>query len=218
MIKAVLFDFDGTLVDSERFHHTCASELLGPYGISFDFDYYLENFAGIPLPENAKTIVDRFQPDITPEEIVSEYESYSYERMKTYEFPLMPYALEAIKFFSSKGIPMAIATGSRREDVDMIISKTGIGAYFEFEVTRSEVIKSKPDPETYQVCIDRFGFSRDEYLVFEDTPNGSKSAKAAELTCWAVQATVSKHKNLNIADRIYLTLEDAIKDLKTNQT
>ena len=64
--------------------------------------------------------------------------------------------------------------------------------------------KSKPDPESYNICVEKLGLSKDECLVFEDTLNGVKSAMAAGITCYAIQNNVRAHQKLKIADQLFL--------------
>nr|WP_221284599.1 HAD family hydrolase [Mucilaginibacter sp. SP1R1] len=76
-------------------------------------------------------------------------------------------------------------------------------------ITRTEVTKSKPDPESYNVCRDLLGLEKEDCLVFEDTVNGIRSAKAALLTCYAIQSNTDEHHKLNIADQLFLDLREA---------
>jgi HAD superfamily hydrolase (TIGR01509 family) len=121
----------------------------------------------------------------------------------------MPYVTEVLDFFESKSLTMALVTSSPRKDVDAIFERNGLGKYFKLIITRSEVTKSKPDPESYNVCVEKLGLAKDGCLAFEDTINGLKSAKAAGLTCIVIQSNTEAHPNLKIADQLFLDFREA---------
>lgn len=208
-LKALLFDLDGTLIDSEYFHYELWNEILEESGGKLTYEEWLKNHAGIPLPKNAQTLIDRFNIQTPLPELIERREALTLERLKTKDVILMPYVTEVLDFFESKGLTMALVTSSPRKDVDAIFERNGLGKYFKLIITRSEVTKSKPDPESYNVCVEKLGFAKDECLAFEDTINGLKSAKAAGLTCIVIQSNTEEHPNLSIADRLFLDFREA---------
>lgn len=104
---------------------------------------------------------------------------------------------------------MALVTASKRPDVDEMFQKNGLGKFFKLLITRSDVKNSKPDPESYLLAVEKLGFAQEECLVFEDTLNGLKAAKAAGLTCFVIQGNVDDHEKLAAADQIFLNFEEA---------
>lgn len=120
----------------------------------------------------------------------------------------MPYVAEILDFFRDKKLKLAIVTSSPRKDVEAVLEKNGLGKYFQLIITRSDVIKSKPVPESYTMCREQLGLSVDECLAFEDTSTGVKSAKAAGLTCYAIQSNNEEHARLDLADKLFLNFED----------
>ncbi len=207
-LKALLFDLDGTLIDSEYFHYELWNEILAEWGGKLTYEEWLKNHAGIPLPKNAQTLIHRFNIPIPLQELIERREALTLERLKTKDVNLMPYVTEVMDFFESKGLTMALVTSSPRKDVDAIFERNGLDKYFKLIITRSEVTKSKPDPESYNVCVEKLGFTKDECIAFEDTINGLKSAKAAGLTCFVIQSNTEEHPNLNIADRLFLDFRE----------
>jgi HAD superfamily hydrolase (TIGR01509 family) len=111
---------------------------------------------------------------------------------------------------------IALVTSSPRQDVEAVFERNGLGKYFSLIITRTEVTKSKPDPESYNVCREKLGLAKEDCLVFEDTINGIKSAKAAQLTCYAIQSNTDEHHKLNIADKLFLDLLAAKNHLIEN--
>jgi len=208
-IKALLFDLDGTLIDSEKFHFDCWNEFLHPYGVTLELKDWLTNYAGIPLPQNAKTLIDRYKIDTDLADFIAKREQLTYEGFKTKDITLMPFALEFVQFFYEKRLTLAVVTASPRVDVEAVFERNGLAKYFKLFITRTDVSKSKPDPESYNVCVERLGLQKDECLVFEDTVNGVKSAMAAGITCYAIQNNIRAHLKLKIADELFLSFANA---------
>ena len=208
-IKALLFDLDGTLIDSEKFHFDCWNEFLHPYGVTLELKDWLTNYAGIPLPQNAKTLIDRYKIDADLTDFIAKREQLTYEGFKTKDIALMPFALEFVQFFYEKRLTLAVVTASPRVDVEAVFERNGLAKYFKLFITRTDVSKSKPDPESYNACVERLSLQKDECLVFEDTVNGVKSAMAAGITCYAIQNNVRAHLKLKIADELFLSFANA---------
>ncbi|QIL39969.1 HAD family phosphatase [Pedobacter sp. HDW13] len=216
-IKALLFDLDGTLIDSEKFHFDCWNTFLCPYNVQIDFKDWLSNYAGIPLPKNAKTIIGRYKIDEDLDGFINRREKVTFEGFRTTDIRLMPHALEFVQFAYEKGLTLAVVTASPKLDVEAVFERNGLAKYFRLFITRSDVSKSKPDPESYNLCVERLGLQKDECLVFEDTINGVKSAMAAGITCFAVQANVRAHQKLRVADQLFLNMAYAQKYIIENE-
>ena len=208
-IKALLFDLDGTLIDSEKFHFDCWNEFLCDYEVTLDFKDWLTNYAGIPLPQNAKTIIDRYKINDDLNDFIDRREVITFNGFKTKDIELMPHALEFIQYFYEQGLTLAVVTASPRIDVEAVFERNGLAKYFKLFVTRTDVSKSKPDPESYHICVELLGLEKEECIVFEDTVNGVKSAMAAGITCFAIQNNVRAHQKLKIADQLFLNFAHA---------
>jgi HAD superfamily hydrolase (TIGR01509 family) len=213
-LKAVLFDLDGTLIDSEYFHYSCWMDILGTFDINVSYEEWAMTYAGHPLPENCKKIKETFRLDIPLQELMDWRERLSREGFSTKDIRLMPYAAETLEYFKSKGLKIALVTASPRDNVKIIFERNGLGHYFDAMVTRSDVELSKPDPESYLKAVEQLGVEKDACLAFEDTLNGLSAAKGADVACYAIQHDVSQHALLSIADKIFLSLDEAIKDLE----
>jgi len=215
--KALLFDLDGTLVDSEHFHFNTWNELLAESNVQLEYEDFLNNYAGIPLPGNAVRLKELYTIDSPLELLISRKEDLTVARLKTSKIELMPYAQDALDFFAGTGVKMALVTASKRPDVDEMFNKNGLGKYFSFLVTRSDVVNSKPDPESYNLAVGKFGLEKSECLVFEDTLNGLRAAKAAGLTCYVIQGNENDHEKLAAADKIFTNFEQAKAYLIENE-
>jgi HAD superfamily hydrolase (TIGR01509 family) len=209
-IKAVIFDFDGTLVDSEYFHFSCWNEALQEFNLKLTYSYYVNNYAGTPTPLNSITLAEKYKLNITPKELSDLKEKITETRIRNEDIKFMPNALSTLKYFYKLKIPIFLVTGSNRSDVDFILEKTGVKKYFKFSITRSEVKKSKPHPESYLKAIEKSNLKPRDFLVFEDTKNGVESAKLSGLKCFAIQEMKKMHKKLELADKIFKNFNEAI--------
>ncbi len=219
MIKAILFDFDGTLVDSESLHFISWNNVLKKYDVNITEEDYLNNFAGIPTPQNASLLMERYGLEKSTQELVDEKESQTILMGSNFDIPFMPFALEIVEIIKRFNVPMAIVTGSPRSEMEPILKKAGIFEYFQYTITRDDVEKSKPDSEPYIKCSELMGFRKDEYLVFEDTWSGIKSAKGASLKCFGIQKSEDLLIKLNKsgADKTFKNLEVAYNYLITSK-
>lgn len=212
-----MFDLDGTLIDSEYFHYSCWMDILGTFEISVSYEDWALTYAGHPLPENCRNIRETFRLDIPLQELMDWRERLSREGFLTKDIRLMPYAAETLEYFKSKGLKIALVTASPRDNVKIIFERNGLGHYFDAMVTRSDVELSKPDPESYLKAVEALGVEQDACVAFEDTLNGLRAAKGAGITCYAIQHDVTQHSVLGIADKIFLSLDEAIKDLEAQE-
>ena len=213
-IKAILFDFDGTLVNSEIIHFQCWNQVLSQYGLAIDYDTYLREVAGIPALEYAESIISKNGFGVPAETMIENAKAIYSGLMSPRDIEFMPYALDSLQYFHEKGFPMALVTGSVRSQVDPILKEKGIKSFFKTSITFDDVANSKPDPEGYLQAVEFLGFDKEEYLVFEDTANGTKAAKAAGLTCYAIQGDAELHQNLSQADKVFLNLKEAVEFLE----
>jgi beta-phosphoglucomutase len=169
MLKAILFDLDGTLIDSEHFYFDCWNEILAEVGAQFTFEDWLENYVGTSVYLNAQKLKDKYGLPDPIDELIARRKQLTIDRFKTTDVSLMPFVVESLEFYRSKGLRMVIATSSQREDVEAIFERNGLGHYFEFMITRSDVENAKPHPESYIRCVERLGIEKHECIVYEDT-------------------------------------------------
>lgn len=209
--KALLFDLDGTLVDSEPFHFGTWNALLAESNVQLEYTDFLKNYAGIPIPGNAARLKELYGIETPIEVLISRKEEMTVAGLQTSVIGLMPHVQETLDFFRSRNIKMALVTASTRNDVNGMFRNNRLDKYFDLMITRTDVTKSKPDPECYNMAVEKLGLEKSECLVFEDTLNGLRAAKAAELTCFAIQHNTDDHEKLSAADKIFLDFK-IVKD------
>ena len=214
MLKAILFDLDGTLIDSEHFYLDSWNEILAEVGAELTYDDWVNNYMGTTAHLNAQKIKDKYGLSASVEELTARRKQITIRLFKSTDVALMPFVPESLEYYRSKGLRMAIATSSQREDVEAIFERNGLGHFFEFMMTRNDVNEAKPHPESYLRCVERLGIDKHECIVFEDTHTGIASAKAAGLTCYAIQSNTNEHHKLMAADKIFTNLSLAMEYLK----
>ncbi|WP_104403123.1 HAD family hydrolase [Vibrio penaeicida] len=194
MLKAILFDHDGTLVDSEEIHYKLLSEILLKYGVSLSYDEYQTNYEGCPLPETAQKLVLNYSLDVSPEEIVVGTKQATELFLADNAFPLIDEARETIMHYHSLGLKIAVVTGAARtEGVLNTIEKYQLSQYISVVVTSDDVKRSKPAPDCYLYAMEKLGVKPEQCVAFEDSLYGCISAVAAGIPCIGVSSMVSQY-------------------------
>lgn len=211
-IKAIIFDFDGTLVNSEFIHFESWRLLLKKeFNINFSEQDYFQNFAGVPTLEISSQVKERYNIQNNVFEIAQKKEGIAQEKVANTTITFMPYALEVIDEVCQLDIPISIVTGSSRDEMEQVLKNAGIFELFDYTITRDDIKNGKPHPEGYLKCVDLMGFGLDEYLVFEDTWTGVTAAKRASLTCFGIQRVKAYRPKLIKAgaDKVFSNLREA---------
>ena len=188
--RAVLFDLDGTLVDSMWIWTEIDIEYLSRFGKPFSKELQ-KDIEGMSFTETAIYFRERFSLPDSIEQIKADWIAMSIDKY-AHEVPLKPYAGEFLKLLKQKGIRTGVATSNYREMVDACVSHLAIGPYLDVICTACEVERGKPYPDIYLYAADRLQTRAADCLVFEDIPAGIKAGKAAGMTVVAVDDAFSR--------------------------
>ncbi len=188
--QAVIFDLDGTLVDSMWMWKSIDIEYLGSFGYDCPPDLQ-KSIEGMSFTETAHYFKRRFQLDSSIEEIKAAWTRMSIDKYRT-QVPLKDGAGRFLDYVKQAGIPMGIATSNGREMVDAVLTSLSIGSYFANITTGCEVAMGKPAPDIYLKVAGHLGVWPEHCLVFEDVPAGIQAGKAAGMTVVAVADEFSK--------------------------
>jgi HAD superfamily hydrolase (TIGR01509 family) len=210
-LRAILYDFDGTLVDSEPIHLRTWNEVLQPYGISVSVNDFNHRYLGAVAPEMARQLVVRNQLDVDPALLAAEKDGRYAKWVQENPLPLMEYARESINAFVLRDMKLACVTGSPRETVALSLKRSGLLEKFNLVVTRDDVTKSKPDPECYLQTLRRLGEPADRAIAFEDSEAGVMSATSAGLVCYGILNQSSKDHDLSRSSRTFPGLQRATR-------
>ena len=199
--KAVIFDLDGTLVDSMWMWKEIDIEFLSHYGYDCPPELQKE-IEGMSFSETAVYFKERFRLKESLEEIKDIWTEMSIDKYR-HEVPLKPGAGEFLRHIDSLGIRAGIATSNGRKMVDAVMESLGIRPYFQVVTTACEVAAGKPAPDIYLKVAKDLGAAPLECLVFEDVPAGILAGKRAGMRVCAVDDAFSKHmepENRRLAD------------------
>lgn len=190
--KAVIFDLDGTLVDSMWMWKAIDIEYLGKFGISLP-PTLQKDIEGMSFSETAVYFKETFQIPDSLEEIKETWNRMAYEKY-TKEVPLKTGVKEFLDYCKKNGIKLGIATSNSRELVDTTLEALNIREYFDCVMTACEVAKGKPAPDIYLAVADEIGVESGECLVFEDIEMGILAGKNAGMEVCAVEDEFSMNQ------------------------
>ena len=208
-LKAILFDHDGTLVDSEVTHFQLWQEILDKYKVELSEQDYKDFHSGTPTPRNAEILVEKYKLNITPRVLAEEKEKITHEFLALNTFSLMPDSLATIQYFHKMGLKLGVVTGAGRFGVSSTLQGHRLEQYFDVITTGEDVTNSKPDPAVYLLAMKRLGVKPNECIAIEDTENGIRSAIAAGLICCAVRNNYSAGHDLSIATAVFDSMNEA---------
>lgn len=191
-IDAVLFDLDGSLVDSMWLWGEIDREYLGGFGIPVP-EGLQDEIEGMSFSEGALYFKNRFRLPDSVEEIKADWNRMAWDKY-THEVPLKRGAGEFIRYCMEQGIKLGIATSNSRELVENVVNVHGLSDCFECIVTSCDVNKGKPAPDVYLEAAKRCGVCPEKCLVFEDIISGILAGKAAGMKVCAVEDAASSHQ------------------------
>jgi putative hydrolase of the HAD superfamily len=180
LIKAVVFDFDGLIIDTETVWFDSFTEVLGRYNVEFPLEIFL------PCVGTKGTIIDEYIEEKLGNNVtVKEVRQLVREchREKIIDLEVREGVRDYLTQAKELGLKIGLASSSDREWIDHFLKKLDLLHYFDVIKTGDEVKMVKPDPEVYLQCLDALNVSSTDVVAFEDSNNGAKAAKAAGITC-----------------------------------
>lgn len=186
-MKAVLFDFDGVVVQSMEDHFEGWRRALEEYGIMMNPEelYVIE---GAGVEEVAHQLARKFNLPMDATPSIIEKKQLYYDQIK--QVRLYPNLLDLLQWAKEKELKVALVTGGGRERVLAALGECGISNQFEVIVTANDVSQTKPSPEPYLVAARLLGIDPHDCVVIENAPLGIRSARNAGMRCVAVSTTL----------------------------
>lgn len=181
MIKAVIFDLDGTLIDTEKYYRINWPKAFEHFGYKMSDEQYL-SIRSLGKPFIYETLKNYSgDPDFDYDTVVAYRTKLMEESLNQNGIELKKGASELLSFLKNKGITIAIATASPVERARTYLEKTGIQNYFDRIISARNMKEGKPSPDVYQFAVKELGLTAEECIAVEDSPNGVLSASRASL-------------------------------------
>ena len=178
MMKAVIFDMYGLMIDSERVTYDGYVIECGKLGLTMEEEFY-KTLLGRPLPVVFEMFYDRYGRSFPMEQILKKVHAYMEERFTKEGVPVKEGLLDLLKYLKEHGYKTVVATSSNRDRVDRILDQTGLAGYFDDSICGDEVEKGKPDPDIFLKACKKAGAAPSQALVLEDSEMGIQAAASA---------------------------------------
>lgn len=190
MLKTIIWDNDGVLVDTEGLYFKACREALEPLGIDLSEDLFIDYF--LKASDGLKNIAIKHGIDHQTLKSVRAWRSTRYMEILRAGTPIIDGAREVLGQLHGT-VRMGIVTSCRKEHFDIIHAGTSILDYIDFTLLRQEYRNSKPDPEPYLMAMRQNGLSADECIAIEDSERGLRASLAAGLRCVVIPTGLTKN-------------------------
>jgi len=208
MIKAVIFDMDGVLIEAKDWHYESLNKALNLFGYEISRVDHLTTFDGLPTKMKLEMLSKEKGLPIELHSFINEMKQiYTIELIHQLCKPkfIHEYAVSTLK---TNGYKLAVASNSIRKTIELMMEKSFLSKYMDIMLSNEDVTNAKPDPEIYITTIERLNLNPEECLILEDNENGIRAAKA------------SKAHVMIVNDVYDVTLENItkrIKEIETNE-
>ena len=205
----IIFDMDGVLLDSEPMHQEIIYETFQLKGIPFDKAYIqtLTGMSAFPMWEKIKRDAQRTE---SVEELMQFHRDYFFKRLPEVKVPLVPHVKEVLEKFRNEGKHLSLASSSGRKLIDIFTQQTNIAHYFEVIMSGDDVQYSKPNPEIFLKVAQWYHLPATQFTVIEDSTNGVKAAKSANMRCIGFQNPLSGGQDLSQADLLIHSMQELL--------
>ena len=200
-MKAVIFDMDGVLIDSQPYHFKADIDTMAEYGVIKDQKFY-EAFAGTLTDNRMRTLRDMFGLDVPAEELIEKREKMILDIMANEDIKPVSGIPELLRSIKALGLKTAVASSSGIELIKLVLDRLGIAVYFDSITSGNDVKRGKPSPDIFLLAAERIGAEPSECLVVEDSENGVKAAKSAGMKALGYINPTSGYQCLDMADAV----------------
>ena len=207
MIKAIFWDNDGILVDTEKLYYKASKVTFAKIGIDLTNEMYAEYF----LKQSYGTwhlAKELGYSDETISELRRE-RNQLYGKLLETEIEFIDGVEDIMMELPSK-VKMGIVTSSRKDHFEIIHKQTGLLKYFDFIVTSEDVKNTKPDPEPYLKALELSGMKKEECIVVEDSERGLRAAIAAGLKCYIIPTELTKNSDFTGAEKVLNNIKEIL--------
>ncbi len=202
MLKAVLFDMDGVIVDTEPLHYKAYYQMFSEVGIDVS-DVLYTSFTGQSTFQICKKLCDHFRLSNDPEELVKiKRTNFTKLFFEANDLELISGVESLIKEYHGNGLTLVLASSASMFTINNVMTRFNLDRFFVAKLSGADLKASKPHPEIFTKAAAAAGALPSECVVIEDSTNGIKAAKAAGIFCVAYKSKHSKNQDYSLADRV----------------
>jgi len=200
MIKAVIFDMDGVVVNTETIGYKANGELFKSLNITVPDELYA-TFIGSSDKNNMQRLKDLYNLEHTREQLLEEKYKYYFDVFdKADDLELMPGVKHLIEDLHSNGMKLLLASSAAKRKIDKVFTRFSLNQYFDEIISGEDFEFSKPHPAIFEEAVARSGFTKEECVIIEDSTNGIKAAKAAGVYCIGYKSDLGFPQDTSKAD------------------
>lgn len=216
-LKAVLFDMDGVIVDTEPLHKQAYFLMFQKVGIEVSEELY-NSYTGQSTIQICKDLVERFQLVLKPKELVTYKRAFFKELFfaEDNNLTLLEGVLDLIKNYFQNNITLVLASSASMVTINNVFKKFDLDKYFKGKISGADLKASKPHPEIFIKAAEIAGFNKEDCMVIEDSTNGIKAAHSANIYCVAYKSEHSKEQDYSLAQKVISDYKEIKYDLIKN--
>ncbi len=208
MLKAVIFDMDGVIIESEPLHHAAYHNMFEDVNIKVSTPLY-ESFTGKSTINVCKQICELYNLEETPEYLVSlKRKHFDYIFNNDTNFDLIDGVLDIIQEYHNNGLTLVLASSATMSSIERIFNKFDLNPYFKAKISGADLKQSKPHPEIFMNAVKLTGAYAQECIVIEDSTSGIEAAKGAGVFCVGFDSFHSKNQDYSKADLVIKKFEE----------
>ena len=206
MISCVIFDMDGVIIDSEPIYFRIEQQLFKEVGVELTRE---EHTTYVGRSDLWYSIKEKYHLDIDPEKITSEEKRRYLEILKnSFDGDPIEGVTELIANLDKRGMNLVLASSSEMKNIELVLTKFGLIDYFDLRISGADLPTSKPHPEIFEKAAIMAQATPQNCLVIEDSANGVKAAKSANMACIGFRNPNSGNQDLSAADWIIHSFEE----------
>lgn len=207
-LKAVLFDMDGVIVDTEPLHRKAYFKMFEDFEIDVNEELY-NSFTGNSTQKVCTRLIEKFGLKATWQELAEikrKYFKYYFDNDP--EFDLISGVKDLIQHYHENGIKLILASSAHMNTINWVFKKFDLEQYFMGKISGADLKESKPHPEIFELAAKMSGEEKKNCMVIEDSTNGIQAANAAEIFCVAYKSEHSKMQNYDTANILVSDFKD----------
>jgi len=192
---------DGVLIDSEPAHQQIFKKVFEELNLDFSVAYHhtLVGMAAVPMWEKIRS---DFHIQTDARELMNFHKEFMYVAIKELDIQLVPGALELLERLEAQQIKLSLASSSAEKLIHYFVDKFQIGSKFDFLVSGESLQRSKPFPDIFLKVAELYNLQSNRFVVIEDSNNGVRAAKAAQMQCIGFKNSNSGQQDLSLADQV----------------